>query len=269
MRIIVSFSPQSFPKDLLCWQQNLRGTIFFLLYTTETHPVYLMTSVIKLTVHEIIWGCCSPSTASTTHHHFSFLSYLQTRLPPLSVPPSPNTHSEALCGFCRLWNPRAEWSHCSSSLWTAGWRREEGGWQEISITDTLSLSLCLTLSLARSPSLWSSRCRFGHERRGFFLRKDLVWFGNWDGCQIQSVSPFAVCFKHASCVVSCYVTVPFIKDILFYSHRIHTTNCHYLSIRGSYNKLPYFKYFLLVLEICLEMWSVSISLYQEIEHYWI
>lgn len=162
MRIIVSFTPQRFPKDLLCWQQNLRGTIFFLLYTTETHPVYLMTSVIKPTVHEIIWGCCSPSTASTTHHHFSFLSYLQTRLPPLSVPPSPNTHSEALCGFCRLWNPRAEWSHCSSSLWTAGWRRE-GDRRSASPTLSLSLfhsefsSLSLSLILSVQVRTWTSR----------------------------------------------------------------------------------------------------------------
>lgn len=143
--------------------------------------VHLLT-LIKPIVYEIILGWCMSSSPPNSPSVFSlFLSYLQKRRPP-----SPSTRSEALCGFLKLWNPRAERSHCSASLWTARWRRRRRrrGWQEIRITNTHALSLSfllLDLSNARSLSLslWTSLCRFGHEQQEDFAkvqkRPCLVW----------------------------------------------------------------------------------------------
>lgn len=89
--------------------------------------------------------------------HFFFSSYFLDMLHPTPLAyistllHLPTLALEHCCGLHRLWNLRAEWSHCSSLLWTTGWG--EGADRHHWHTQTLSFSLFGFSSLSLSDPL--------------------------------------------------------------------------------------------------------------------
>lgn len=129
---------------------------------------------------------------------------------PTPIPPSPYTGSEALLWFVSTLKLKS-WME-SLFFISMDYRTEEegdeGGWREISITDTLSLSF--TLGLARSPSLilsaqvwtWTARTFAKVQKRplsGFEIEKGFRF-----KCSLWVFLQLVSGFKPSLCVLNMY-----------------------------------------------------------------